>query len=168
MRYYPAALALTLFCAVSASVGNGAVTAPSPRALALQEQGRAALAAGQVQSAIDAFESALAIDPAYTALYLDLAHAARKDGMQGKAIHYYRLVLTRDPNNYAAISGEGEALAEKGALEKARRNLAQLKSLCGDGCTETRALSDKLTATPAVPVLTAEAAAPDASVTVKN
>ena len=168
MRYYPVALALSLFCAVSASVGSGAVPVVAPGALALQAQGKAALDAGQTQAAIDAFETALAVDPAYTALYLDLARAARKDGMQGKAIHYYRLVLAREPNNYGAISGEGEALAEKGAMEKARRNLAQLKSLCGESCTETKSLAMKLAETPKVPVLTAEAAAPDATVTVKN
>lgn len=168
MRYYPAALALSLICVMSASVGNGAVPTPANGALALQAQGRAALAAGQTQTAIDAFESALAIDPGYTALYLDLAQAARKDGMQGKAIHYYRLVMEREPKNYGAISGEGEALVEKGAMEKARRNLAQLKSMCGDSCPETLALANKLTEKPAAPVLTAEAAAPDATVTVKN
>lgn len=168
MRYYPVALALSLFCVVSASVGNGAVPAPAPAALALQEQGRAALAAGQTQAAIDAFESALTIDPGYTALFLDLAQAARKDGMQGKAIHYYRLVLSREPNNYSAISGEGAALAEKGAMEKARRNLAQLKSLCGETCAETHALEAKLAESAHVPVLTADAVTPDATVTVKN
>jgi tetratricopeptide (TPR) repeat protein len=166
MRYYPAAIAISLFCAVSASVGNGAVTPPARSAVVLQEQGRAALQAGQTQAAIDAFETALAIDPAYTALYLDLARAARNEGLQGKAIHYYRQALEREPNNFAAISGEGEALAEKGALEKARRNLAQLKSLCGDTCAETRALTAKLAEAPATkPVLTAEAVTPTATVT---
>lgn len=166
MRYYPAAIAISLLCAVSASVGNGAVTPPARTAVALQEQGRAALATGQTQAAIDAFEAALAVDPAYAALYLDLARAARNEGLQGKAIHYYRQALAREPNNFAAMSGEGEALAEKGALEKARRNLAQLKSLCGDSCAETRALSTKLAEMPATaPVLTAEAVTPNATVT---
>ncbi|MDD3799660.1 MAG: hypothetical protein PHE36_10850 [Novosphingobium sp.] len=165
MRYYPAAIALSLFCALSASAGNGATGAPVEAAVALQAQGEAALDAGETQAAIDAFEAALAIDPAYNALYLDLARAARSEGLQGKAIHYYREMLQRDPNNFAAISGEGEALAEKGALEKARRNLAQLQSLCGDSCVETRALAAALAKAPEAPVLTAEAVTPKAAVT---
>jgi Tfp pilus assembly protein PilF len=60
--------------------------------------------------------------------------------MQGKALHYYRRVLTSDPQNLDAIAGEGEALAEKGALEKARANLARLENLCGKGCEASRQL----------------------------
>ena len=44
------------------------------------------------------------------------------------------------PENLAAISGEGVALVEKGAVEKAKRNLAKLESLCGSTCPETRDL----------------------------
>jgi hypothetical protein len=57
---------------------------------------------------------------------------------------YYREALSRDPGNFAAISGEGAALVEKGALEKARRNLAKLQSLCGDQCPETVALQSTI------------------------
>jgi len=165
MRYYPAAIALSLFCAVSASVGNGATVAPPDAAVELREQGQKSLAAGETQAAIDAFEAALAIDPAYKTLYLDLAQAARSEGLRGKAIHYYREMLDRDPNNFAAISGEGEAMVEIGAMEKARRNLAQLQSLCGDSCEETRALAAALANAPGDQVLTAEAVTPKATVT---
>ena len=165
MRYTPAALALSLLAAVTASVSYGAERQPDPRATALVAEGRSELAAGQVQSAIDSFEAALTIDPAHTAIYLELAEAARADGLQGKAIHYYREALERDPNNFAAISGEGEALLEKGAVDKARRNLAQLESLCGDECAETRQLATALERGPQQTVLTAEAVTPSTVVT---
>ena len=165
MRYTPAALALSLLAAVTASVSYGAERQPDPRATALVDEGRSELAAGQVQAAIDSFEAALAIDPAHTPIYLDLAEAARQSGLQGKAIHYYREALERDPNNFAAISGEGEALLEKGAVDKARRNLAQLESLCGDGCSETRQLAAALERGPQHTVLTAEAVTPSTVVT---
>lgn len=158
MRFFPAAAALSLLAAVTASAGFGQERAPDPLAAALIADGRAALLSGDTQAAIDHFEAALAVDPAHTAIYLDLAEAARQDGLQGKAIHYYREALERDPRNFAAISGEGEALIEKGALEKARRNLAQLESLCGSGCNETRQLAAALASGP--PVLTAEVVAP--------
>ena len=165
MRYYPAAIALSLVAAVTASVGYGAEREPDPRASALVQEGRSELASGQTQAAIDSFEAALAVDPAYTPIYLDLAEAARGSGLQGKAIHYYREALEREPNNFAAISGEGEALLEKGAVEKARRNLAQLESLCGGQCEETRELAAALQRGPQPAVLTAEAVTPSTTVT---
>jgi len=165
MRYYPAALALSLVAALTASVGYGADREPDPRAAALVQEGKSELASGQVQAAIDSFEAALAVDPAYTPIYLDLAEAARSSGLQGKAIHYYREALEREPNNFAAISGEGEALLEKGAIEKARRNLAQLESLCGGQCAETRELAAALEHSPQPRVLTAEAVTPSPVVT---
>lgn len=144
MRFAPAAAALSLFFATTASVTSAGDAKPDPRAEALVMEGRAALAAGDTQGAIDLFEAALAVDPAYTPIFVALAQAARQDGLQGKAIRYYREALERDPGNFAAISGEGEALVEKGALEKARRNLAQLESLCGSSCPETIALQSRI------------------------
>ena len=165
MRYTPVALALSLAVAVTSSVALSAERQADPRAAALIAEGRSELASGQVQAAIDSFEAALAVDPAHTPIYLDLAEAARLSGLQGKAIHYYREALERDPNNLAAISGEGEALLEKGAIEKARRNLAQLESMCGGECEETQELAAALQRGPQPTVLTAEAVTPDTIVT---
>ena len=145
MRFAPAAAALSLCLAMTASISSaGANAAPDPRAAALIAQGQASLAAGETQAAIDAFEAALAVDPSYTPIFIDLADAARQSGLQGKAIRYYREALERDPGNFAAISGEGAALVEKGALERAKRNLAKLQSLCGDACPETVALQTSI------------------------
>ena len=107
-------------------------------------EGQAALQAGESQAAVDAFEAALAVDPGHTPIFVNLAEAARQQGLQGKAIRYYRDALERDPGNFAAIAGEGAALVEKGALEKAKRNLAKLQSLCGDACPETVALQGSI------------------------
>lgn len=157
MRYLPAALALSAIAAVTASVGQGAPPAPlEPRAASLVAQGRAALAAGQADSAIDAFESALTIQPGHVAIYLNLAEATRKQGMQGKALKYYREALKIDPNNTFAIAGEGEALVEKGAVEKARRNLSRLQQLCGGTCAPAQELAAKIQKGPAPQVVTAE------------
>jgi tetratricopeptide (TPR) repeat protein len=168
MRFAPASAALALLFAVSASVGQGADHVTDPRAASLVAEGEAALAAGQPQKAIDAFEAALAVDPAATAIFLHLAEAARREGLQGKAIRYYRAALDRDPDNLAALSGEGEALVEKGAVEKARRNLAKLQSMCGANCPEAQQLSAAIARGPQQRVLTAEAVMPDAVVTQQN
>lgn len=165
MRFTPAAAALSLLLALNASVGFGAVHQPDPRAATLAQEGRGELARGDVSAAIDSFEAALAVDPGYTAVFIDLAKAARAQGLQGKAIRYYREALSREPGNLAALSGEGAALVEKGAVEKARRNLSRLQSLCGEGCEETRELATALQRGPLPTVMTAEAATPETSVT---
>ena len=160
MRFAPAAAALSLAFAVTASVGLGQERDPDPRAGVLIAQGQAALEAGDTQGAVDAFEAALTVDPGYTPVFLRLAEAARRDNLQGKAIIHYRQALSRDPANVAALAGEGAALAEKGALEKARVNLGKVQSLCGS-CAEVDALSAAIATGPLMPVLTAEASASD-------
>lgn len=157
MRFAPAAAALSLFLVATSSVTTAGPRDADPRAELLIEQGHAALESGDTQAAIDAFEAALAIDPGYTPIFIELAAAARQDGLQGKAIVYYREALDRDPDNFAAIAGEGEALVEKGALEKAQRNLARLESMCGANCPETLALQARIAAGPP-PRLAAETA----------
>jgi len=88
-------------------------------------------------------------------------------------------VLARDPENLFAIAGEGAALAEKGATEKARRDLARLESMCGANCPATRQLAsviDRQAAQAATPAKTladkgadaAPASAPDTAAPVKQ
>jgi Tfp pilus assembly protein PilF len=168
MRFAAPAAALAVALALTSSMGQGATRPVDPRAAALVAQGRAAIAAGETDSAVDAFEAALAIDPSSTAIFLELAGAARKSGLQGKAIRYYRDALDREPDNLAALAGEGAALVEKGAVDKARRNLARLQSMCGEKCAETRDLEAAIALGPQAKVLTAEAVMPDAVVTQKN
>ena len=158
MRYTPAALALALLAAVTASVGQGAPPAPlDPRSAALVAQGRAALSGGDANGAIDAFEAALAVQPGHVAIYLNLAEATRQQGMQGKALHYYRQALTLEPDNQYAIAGEGLALVEKGAVEKARRNLSRLEQICGKQCASAEQLAAAIAKGPAAPqVVTAD------------
>lgn len=168
MRYLPAAIALSLLGAVTASIGQAAPHEANPRAVELVAQGKAQLAGGNTQAAVDSFEAALAVDPAYSDIYLQLADAARAEGLQGKAIHYYQQALAKEPNNLAAISGEGEAMVAKGAVAKAQENLAKLKSMCGNGCREAQQLAAAIAAgPPPQKVLTAEAVTPDPTVTQK-
>jgi Tfp pilus assembly protein PilF len=148
MGFAPAAAALSLVFVTTASVSVASERIPDPRSVMLQESGRAALVGGDTQGAIDAFESALAVDPGHTAVFLDLAEAARQVGLQGKAITYYREALARNPRNFAAMSGEGEALVERGAVEKAKRKLAELETMCGETCPETEALRSTISTGP--------------------
>lgn len=165
MRYSPAAVALALLASVTASTGHSAPPVPlDPRAAVLVSEGRQAMLAGQVNEAVDNFESALTIQPGHLTIYLNLGEATRKQGMHGKALHYYREALKLDPDNQQAIAGEGEALVEKGAVEKARRNLTRLQGLCGKECSQTQQLSAAIAKGPAPRVLTAEAVKPSPTV----
>lgn len=158
MRYTPAALALSLLAAVTASVSLSAPPVPlDPRAALLVADGRKALAAGDANAAIDAYEAALVFQPRHVAILLNLAEATRKQGMQGKALRYYREVLTIEPANVYGLSGEGMALAEKGAVERARRNLARLEQLCGVSCAPSKELAAAIKQGPAPQMVTAEA-----------
>jgi tetratricopeptide (TPR) repeat protein len=162
MRYTPAALALSLLVAVTSSVSFSAPPQPlDPRASALLAEGRAQLAAGRVDAAVDAYEAALTVQPGNVTVLLSLADATRRQGMQGKALHYYRQALAAEPGNLLALSGEGEAFAEKGAIEKARRNLARLEGLCGNNCEATRQLSAAIAKGPAPRVVSADAVKPE-------
>ena len=55
-------------------------------------------------------------------------------------------------------------MAEKGALEKARRNLARLEGLCGKGCAETAELAAAIARGPMTKVLAAETVTADTTV----
>ena len=101
------------------------------RSVALLERGKAARAAGDLDTANGLIESALAVDPRNRAGYLVLAEIARTQGLPGKAIRFYREALTLEPNDQAALRGQGEAMVQKGAVERAKENLARLKTLCG-------------------------------------
>jgi Tfp pilus assembly protein PilF len=168
MRFAPATAALSLALALTASVSWGADRAPAQRAGVLIAEGQAALRQGDAQAAIDAYEAALAVDPGYTPIFVRLAEVARFENLQGKAIRYYREALAREPRNLAAIAGEGEALVEKGAVERAKANLAKLQSMCGTNCPETVRLTATIAAGPPKRVQTAEATVPDAAPAQQN
>jgi tetratricopeptide (TPR) repeat protein len=162
MRYAPAGFALSLLASVTSSISLSAPTQElDPRAAALIAQGRSAMAAGEADRATDFYEAALVIQPGSVQVLLNLAEAGRRQGMQGKALRYYREALAGDPGNVHALAGEGTALAEKGALERARRNLARLKDLCGENCEATRRLANAIAKGPAPRVVTAEAVKPE-------
>jgi len=159
MRFAPAGIALSLALGLTASAGwSSPRELLDPRAAALVSEGHGALSAGDVEGAIDNYEAALAVQPGSTEITLALAEATRRQGLQGKALHYYREALERDPRNLVAISGEGAALVEKGAVEKAKRNLARLQSLCGEGCPEAKSLATLISAGPPERVVSADGA----------
>ncbi|MET0307377.1 MAG: tetratricopeptide repeat protein [Sphingomonas sp.] len=137
-----------------------------PRSLALLKQGRAAQAAGNLEGANDALESALAVDPRNREAFVVLAEIARSSSLPGKAIRLYREALALEPNDVVALRGQGEAMVAKGAMERAKENLAKIKTICKDSCGDATALAAVIAKGPPV-TATAQAAEPTKPATAK-
>lgn len=131
-----------------------------PRSIALQQEGHKAQDAGDLDTAIGFYESALAADPRNRSAIVALAQVARAQGLPGKAIGFYREALLLEPNDVVALTGQGEALADKGALELAREKLADAKRVCKANCPQVAALEKAIAAGSEKRVVAAEAIAP--------
>ncbi|USI73160.1 hypothetical protein [Sphingomonas morindae] len=158
MRRLPVLPALALFLAVAAP---GAAQRPdaqiAPRSLALQKQGEAALAANNLPAANDSLEAAIVVDPRNRGALIALGKVAQAQALPGKAIRYYKDALQLDPNDLNALAGEGDALVQRGAVERAKANLAKLQGLCKGGCPQATSLAAAIAKGPPPVVQTAEA-----------
>ena len=111
------------------------------RSLAWLAKGNAAATGGKLDEATDDLETALAVDPRNRAAFVALGDVTQQRGLDGKAIRLYRDAMLLDPNDRAAISGEGRALAAKGAVTQAKVDLVKLQKLCGGACPESSAVA---------------------------
>src|SRR3546814_10943896 len=73
--------------------------------IALQKDGEAAQAKGDLNGAIDLYESALAADPRNRSALIALAQVARAHGLPGQALGLYSDALLPEPNDRAAPTG---------------------------------------------------------------
>jgi Tfp pilus assembly protein PilF len=113
-----------------------------PKSVALVQQGLSQKAAGNLDAATDSLETALAVDPRNRAAFIALAEIARAKGLPGRAIRLYHEALVLEPNDVAALRGQGEAMVQKGAVEKAKENLARIRTICGNGaCNDATLLA---------------------------
>ena len=106
-----------------------------PQSLRMAEQGKAALARGDANAAIDAYEAALASDPKNVAAFTGIAVGYEKLGLPGKAVKFYREALALNPSDLVALEGQGKAYIARGATARAQVNLARMKALCKADCT---------------------------------
>ena len=159
MRFSPTAalFALTLATVSSSGVGQRPDDQANPRSLALLGQAEALRKAGNLAGAEDLLESALAIDPRNRAAYVSAGRVAAAQNLPGKAIRLYRDALTLDPNDVGALAGQGEAMVQKGAVERAKVNLARLGQLCRAGCPAATQLAAAIDKGPPPTVMTAQA-----------
>lgn len=156
MRFTSVAVALSLaLVSFSTSLhGQRPDDQIDARSMALLQQGRAAKAAGNVDGATDLLETAVAVDPRNRQAFIALAGVAEVRGLPGKAIRLYREALLLEPNDVDALRGQGEAMVAKGAVERARQNLARVRQLCKGACPQASALAAAIAKGP--PVTTAQ------------
>lgn len=157
MRLTPIALSVALALATMASAGQGQKPDDQidPRSVTLTRQAEALTASAQYDAAIDALESALVLDPRNRAAYLGLARVALGQKLPGKAVALYGEALKLEPNDPTALAGQGEAMVQRGAVERAKQNLAKLRSVCKEPCPQAVTLAAAIAKGPPAEVLTA-------------
>jgi len=160
MRYSLLAgtFALTLACVSSAVLAQKPDSQIDPRSITFMKAGEAALAARNYQGAIDKLETALAIDPRNRGAYVVLGHAYQGEELPGKAIGFYAKALTLEPNDLAALQGQGEAMVQRGAVTRAQANLKRIRELCKKECAPAQTLAAAITKGPPAAVVTAQTA----------
>jgi Tfp pilus assembly protein PilF len=162
MRLTPPAIAIAVLLATVSSVSHGQRpdSQIDARSLALLKMGQADADAGRYDPATDALESALVVDPKNRAAFLALADVAKKQGLPGKAIRLYREALLIEPNDVVALAGQGEALVAKGAVTKAKENLAKVRTLCLAACPEQVSLAAAIEKGSSGPAMSAQTVTP--------
>lgn len=162
MRYTSVAVAAALaMVSISTSLhGQRPDDQIDAKSLALLQQGKAARAAGNVDGAIGLLESAAAVDPRNRQAFIEMAEISERQGLPGKAIRLYREALLLEPNDIEALSGQGQALVTKGAVARAKENLAKVKALCKTTCPQATTLAASIAKGP--PVSTAQVTPPTA------
>ena len=160
MRLMPVALAAVIVAGTMASAGHSQRPDDQidARSATLSRDAQAALAAGRHNDATDLYETALVLDPRNREAYSGLARVAQAQRLPGKAIRLYQDALTIEPNDLNALAGQGEAYVQRGAVDRARRNLTRVQQLCGRPCPQATQLAAVIQRGP--PVATAEGAQP--------
>ncbi len=166
MRLTPIALSAALVLATMGSAGWGqrADDQIDPRSLDWLRQGQALTASAKYGEATDALETALALDPRNRAAYVTLARVAQGQKLPGKAIKLYAEALQMEPNDVGALAGQGEAMVQRGAVERAKRNLDRIRTLCKEPCPQAVTLAGVIAKGPPAEALAASRApAPSAN-----
>jgi tetratricopeptide (TPR) repeat protein len=158
MRFMPIALSLAFAAATMASAGSGQRPDDQidPRSTALVQQAQAASAVGHYDQANDLLETALAVDPRNRGAYIALGRVAQAQRLPGKAVRLYADALRLEPNDVAALSAQGEAYVQRGAVDRARQNLARVQTLCRQPCPAAAQLATVIQRGPPAEVLAAQ------------
>ncbi|WBO24145.1 tetratricopeptide repeat protein [Sphingomonas abietis] len=159
MRFLPvaAAASLGLLTLSSGSYGQKPDNQINPTSTLFEKRGEAAFAAGNLAAANDALEAAVVADPKNRAAFVSLGKVAQAQAMPGKALHYYKDALLLEPNDLTALSAQGDALVQRGAVDRAKDNLTRIQTLCKGPCPAATTLAAAIAKGPPPLVQTAQA-----------
>jgi tetratricopeptide (TPR) repeat protein len=105
----------------------------------LYEQGRALALAGRYAEALGALT---AVRNQNDSMVLTMiGYAKRKSGSFDEGMAYYQRALAIDPKNANTREYLGEAYAEKGRMDLAKAELANVEALCGTECEQYQDLA---------------------------
>lgn len=96
---------------------------------------RASIEAKDYKAAIAALTPML-VTHQHADVYNLMGYSLRKSGDTRQALTFYRKALDFDPQHKGALEYMGELYVETGQIDKARENVARLKTLCPSGCEE--------------------------------
>ena len=157
MRLTP--ITLTVAIALATMASSGQSQRPDDqidaRSVEMSRQGEALIGQARWNEATDLFETALAVDPRNRQAYIGLARAAQGQKLPGKAIKFYFEALKLEPNDVVALAGQGEAMVQRGAVARARKNLDKIRTLCRNNCPQVATLAAAIAKGPPPEVLTA-------------
>jgi Tfp pilus assembly protein PilF len=158
MRFTPIALTLAFAAATMASAGNGQRPDDQidPRSTSLVQQAQSQSATGHFDEANNLLETALAVDPRNRGAYIALARVAQAQHLPGKAVRLFADALRLEPNDVTALAGQGEAYVQRGAVDRARQNLARVQTLCRQPCPQAQQLATVIQRGPPAEVLAAQ------------
>jgi tetratricopeptide (TPR) repeat protein len=158
MRLTPIAITAAMLLATVGTAGFGqrADDRIDARSMALTQQGMALVGQGRWLDAIDLFESALAVDARNRQAYIGLGRAAQGEKLPGKAVKFYGEALQLEPNDVEALAGQGEALVQRGAVDRAKANLARIRTLCKGACPQAQTLAAAIAKGPPAEVLASQ------------
>ena len=73
-----------------------------------------------------------------------LGFTARKSGDLNAAAEYYKKALEINPKHIQALEYQGELYLQLGEMEKAKKNLEKIKTICWFICKEKKMLEEAI------------------------
>lgn len=98
------------------------------------------------KQAIDTLENAVDSEPDNADAWNLLGYASRKIGDLEQSAEAYSKALSIDPKHLDALEYQGELFLMLGDKTSAEGNLAELKSLCPNGCEQLEMLTKAIAA----------------------
>lgn len=141
MRTLLATVLLAVLTAGSSHAVDNVTTRDAPDLVAV----RASIEAKDYKAAIAALTPMLATHQ-HADVYNLMGFALRKSGDTKQSLTFYRKALDFDPQHKGALEYLGELYAEIGQIDKARENVAKLRTLCPSGCEELADLEKAIAA----------------------